>query len=83
MNKQRREDLRSAIALLSSASHIVQRVCNKEEDCVENYPENLQGTERYETMEYTVDCLNDALDMFCDLKDKLNLVLHGGVIDIV
>ena len=79
MDKKRREDLRSAIALLSSASHIVQRVCDKEETCVDNYPENLQGTERYETMEYTVDCLNDALDLFGDLRDKLNLAIHGAV----
>lgn len=76
MDKKRREDLRSAIALLSSAANIVQRVCNKEEDCVDNYPENLQGTERYETMERTADCLNDALDIFDDLKDKLNLAIH-------
>lgn len=79
MDKKRREDLRSAIALLSSASHIVQRVCDKEENCVDNYPENLQGTERYETMEYAVDCLNDALDLFGDLRDKLNLAIHGAV----
>lgn len=75
MDKKRREDLRSAIALLSSASYIVQRVCDKEENCVDNYPENLQGTERYEIMERTADCLNDALDIFDDLKDKLNMAI--------
>lgn len=51
MNRKRRDDLRSAIALLSSAEGIVQRVCDAEEDCVDRVPENLQGTERFEAME--------------------------------
>lgn len=71
MNRKRRNDLRGAIALLSSAEGIVQRVCDAEEDCVDRIPENLQGTERFEAMEDAVQSLNDALDLFDDLADKL------------
>lgn len=71
MNRKRRNDLNSAIALLSSAEGIVQRVCDAEEDCVDRVPENLQGTERFEAMEDAVQSLNDALDLFDDLADKL------------
>lgn len=48
MNKKRKEDLSGVLSLLDSAIRIVQRVCDREEDCVDNYPENLQGTECYE-----------------------------------
>lgn len=75
MNRKRRDDLRSAIALLSSAESIVQRVCDAEEDCVDRVPENLQGTERFEAMEDAVQSLNDALDLFDDLTDKLKQAL--------
>lgn len=71
VDAKRRERLRGALKLLDSAAHIVDSVCDKEQDCVDNYPENLQGTERFEQMESAVDSLNDALEKIDDAKEQI------------
>lgn len=76
MNKQRREDLRGVLSLLISAIGIVQRVCDKEEDCMDSYPENLQGSERYEQMEDAVDNLNEALEKLGEAKENIQAALN-------
>ena len=62
MDDRRRGQLRDALNMLSNAASVVERVCDKEQDCVDNYPENLQSTERFEKMEDALDRLNDALE---------------------
>lgn len=47
---------------------MVDAVCDKEQDCVDNYPENLQSTERFERMEDAVESLNEALEKIDDAK---------------
>ena len=68
MNENRRGRLKDALKLLSVAASIVEAVCDKEQDCVDNYPENLQNTERFERMEDAIDHLNDALERIDDAK---------------
>lgn len=62
MNNGRRDSLRGAVRKLSDVHSVVSAVCDKEEDCLDNYPENLQGSERYEKTEIAVDSLSDALE---------------------
>ena len=76
MNKQRREDLRGVLSLLVSAIGIVQRVCDKEENCIDSYPENLQSSERYEQMEDAVDNLNEALEKLGEAKENIQAALN-------
>lgn len=71
MNETKRNKLREAIRFLSSASNIVDGVCDTEQDCMDNMPENLQSTERYERMEDAVDHLNDALERLDEAKDHI------------
>lgn len=71
MNKQRRSRLREALHGLTSIIAILQGVCDKEEDCADNYPENLQGSERYEQMENAVDNLNEAIDKLEEAKEAI------------
>ena len=71
MNKRRREQLKNALSNVESASVIIQGVCNKEEDCIENYPENLQNTDGYEKMEDAVEYLNDAIDKLDDVREAI------------
>ena len=75
MNKQGKDDLRGVLSLLSSAIKIVQHICDKEEDCVDNYPENLQGTERYEQMEDAVENLSEALEKLAEAQERIQAVL--------
>lgn len=71
MNNERRDRLRGAVRKLSDVQLIVGVVCDKEEDCLDNYPENLQGTERFERTELAVDSLNDALERLEEAKEHI------------
>lgn len=71
MDTKRRNRLRDALKMLANVAAIVESVCDKEEDCMDNYPENLQNTERFENMEAAVDNLNDALEKLDDAKGHI------------
>lgn len=71
MNDKRRGRLKDALKMLSSAASIVDSVCDSEQDCLDNYPENLQSTERFEHMEVAVDSLNEALEKIDEAKEHI------------
>lgn len=71
MNDKRRGRLNDALKMLSNAASIVEAVCDLEQDSMENYPENLQNTQRFEAMETAVDSLNDALETIENVKDHI------------
>ncbi len=75
MNNERRNRLRGAVRKLSDVQSIVEAVCDKEEDCMDNYPENLQGTERFERTELAVDSLNDALEKLEEAKEHIETAI--------
>ena len=62
--------------MLSNAASVVERVCDKEQDCGDNYPENLQSTERFEKMEDALDSLNDALEKIDDAKSHIQSAIQ-------
>lgn len=62
MNTKKRATLRSSIDLLKRASSLVDRVCDAETDAVNNCPENLQESERYQKMESAVEHLDEAME---------------------
>ena len=76
MDDRRRGQLRDALNMLSNAASVVESVCDKEQDCVDNYPENLQGTERFEKMEDALDSLNDALEKIDDAKSHIQSAIQ-------
>ena len=75
MDTKRRNRLRDALKMLANVGAIVEAVCDKEEDCMDNYPENLQSTERFEHMEAAVDNLNDALEKLDDAKGNIEAAI--------
>ena len=79
MNEKRRGRLRDALKMLSNAASIVETVCDSEQDCMDNYPENLQGTEKFERMEDAVDSLSDALEKIDDAKGHIQSALPCSV----
>jgi len=76
MNAAKRRSLRDAIQFLSRATIIVENVCDKEQDAMDNCPENLQSTERYEAMENAVDSLNDAVDKIEEAKGYIEAAIR-------
>lgn len=72
MNKQRRTSIRRAESYLDLAVSLVQGALYEEQDALDNMPENLQTSERYEAMEDAVDNLEDALSSLREAKDYLD-----------
>lgn len=62
MNNQKREKLKLARSYLSKASDIISNVLDDEQDCLDNMPDNLQYSDRYERMEAAVSKLEDGLN---------------------
>lgn len=54
--------VKEAETMLSSAAAIIERARDQEEDCIDNIPESLQDTERYEQMENAASNLSEALE---------------------
>ncbi len=71
MNKARRAILDRVCNSLADLQEEVSTVRDEEEAAMENMPESLQGSERYEQMEETVGVLDEAGDLFDELMDKL------------
>jgi len=61
MNKQRREKLNNDLILLRQILSNVEQAADKEQDCVDNCPENLQMSERYDAMEEAAELLAEAV----------------------
>lgn len=75
MNNARRERLKNALAMLSEANSIIDQVCYQEQECIENFPENLQNTDRYDNMEYAVDCLTEAVEKIGEVEECIQAVI--------
>lgn len=73
LNNKRREQLKSAIAHLGQAYNIVEIASLNESDCLDNIPDNLKISEKYENMENIVDCLEEATSLIDDARDKIGI----------
>ena len=71
MNNKRRSNLKAALLYLKKASDIVSEASDQEQDCMDNIPENLCDTERYERMENASDNLEDAISLIDDAIEKI------------
>ena len=71
MNNKRRDLHRLAGDLLDRALGYVTRALDAEQDCLDNMPENLQYSERYEKMEAAIDNLETAVERIDEAKDCL------------
>lgn len=71
MDKKRRQRLREAAQSLSDVIAAVEQVLDKEQDCMDNYPENLAGSEQYERIEEGVDLLGEAIEKLEEAKTNI------------
>ncbi len=76
MNHKRRQRLRQALVLLSNAAAIVEDACDSEQDCVDHYPENLQGAEVFAKMEEAAECLEEAIEKMEAAKDAIERAME-------
>jgi methyl-accepting chemotaxis protein len=71
MNKQRRKEIERLISVLEETKDEVETVAGEETDYVESIPENLQGSERYETAEEAAQQLEEAKDALENVIENL------------
>lgn len=73
MNKQRRKKIDAIIEKLSCLLDEVEDVRQEEEEALDNMPESLQETERYEAMQTAVDNLDtvvSGIEEFIELLEE-------------
>ena len=75
MNKKRRKCIDSVILKINNLQDIIEElqqdiedIAADEQDYLDNIPENLQGSERYEAGEEAVENLEAAIDWLDDIK---------------
>ena len=71
MNKKRREKIKTGKALLDQATELITSARDEESDTLDNWPENLQCTERYYESEEAVDLLDEAVDLLNEAQQCL------------
>lgn len=62
MNKARRRSIENVLNQLRDIQTAVEELRDEEQECLDNIPENLQGSTRYEESERAADSLDSAYD---------------------
>lgn len=71
MNKPTRKQLQKIIDSLENLQAELEEISENEQEKLDNTPENLQGSERYERAEEICGYLEEALCSFEDLIDHI------------
>lgn len=71
VNDKRRGRLRNALRTLELVRSAVESAADEEKDGVDNCPENLQGSDRFERMEEAADHLEDAVGSLDEAADHI------------
>ena len=72
MNNKKREKLRKVKNILDEVIISIESVIDDETDSMDNIPENLQESERYEIMENVVDSLESSVDDIYSAQDHIS-----------
>lgn len=76
MNNQRRKQLVTIIARITDVHSALEPIRDDEEECRDNFPANLHGSERYEM----VDNAACALDNACYALDESIEYLESAIV---
>lgn len=72
MDKKRRTQIRKCNESLVAIKETLDTLLEKEEECLGNMPESLEGTDRYGEMEEAIDSLTDATSCIDDAISSLD-----------
>lgn len=72
MNKARRTQLQRVSDSLSNIIAEVDAIRDEEDEARESMPENLVGSERYESSEAASDTLQDVIDLLEETVERLS-----------
>lgn len=71
MNDNRRKKLSKVIQKLQSSSDMLYSIVSDEQEAMDNVPERMQSSYRYEKMENAVDAMNDAIQKIDEAVDLI------------
>ncbi len=71
MNKIRRAALQEIINKISDAKDELELLKDEEEECRDNMPDNLQGSERYQTSDEACDALYEAVSQLEEAVENI------------
>ncbi|MFS1036606.1 hypothetical protein ACFC84_03365 [Enterococcus casseliflavus] len=71
MNRLRRARLKEVADIISEMIEILDAIGEDEENYVENMPENLHGSQRYEKAEEAIDQISDAIDSLEEAMESI------------
>ena len=77
MNKERRKILAKIVEKLDEARNLLDEVKSDEECVFDNMPENLQCSERGETMGEYISTMEDGVDTLEDIVSSLEEIIDG------
>ena len=61
MNNKRRARLQEAVSYIEDSLKILYPVKDEEQDGLDNFPENLQNSEQYNSMEEAIDTIENSI----------------------
>ena len=76
MNKNTRKQLKTLIKSLESIKTELEEISEEEQEKLDNIPENLQSSERYERAESVCGYLDEAICSFDELIDNINNAIY-------
>ena len=72
MNRERRARLRQAVELFNRGTEVLEDVLADEEAALVSMPENLQGSDRYATLEENVETISQAIDDIAEITENIS-----------
>lgn len=72
MNKVRRTQIQRVSDSISTIIAEIETIRDEEDEARESMPENLVGSERYETSEVASDTLQDTIDLLEESVERLS-----------
>lgn len=75
MNNNSRKKLKEVLVLKQRIYNVVCDVYDKEQESIDNYPENLHGTEIFENMEESVEKLENLLDVLDEVENIITDII--------
>ena len=72
MNNKKRTQIENIVSQLMDLQSEIETLRDEEREIADNFPENLQGSERYEIAEAAADNLDSACSSIEELIDNLN-----------
>ena len=72
MNRERRARLRQAVELFNRGTEVLEDVLADEEAALDSMPDNLQGSDRYATLEENVETISQAIDDIAEITENIS-----------